>query len=442
MSLIGAASMALALLVGCGDDDAKPVSSQAGQSCVRTADCASGLSCIANTCYKTPPKEMGSAGETSVTPPVGPVLGSEGESCTARTDCADGLGCFNNRCTAAEPMGDGGAPSTPPGVQLGARGESCRVNGDCAKSLVCVPSVNVAGTGTCDVADFGLKPTGMKCTGECTKAADCCQFPVALHTADIQSCQDIDDALAAGPIDCTKTLVTAAAKKLCFEKATYCECGAKTWTCSDTNTCVYGTACAAGSAFDVPTGCPSNTRLHALVATCNPDTLKCVGPTLAAGCTTDAKCEGVQIVDSTFGDVCTADECTCYAGQGCYRKCASDIECGTAKKCDTKSKVCVPDTACSTDQQCAIANVSLAYKCNKDSGTCGLSCAVDRDCSGTGLNGSFFNGMVCGADGFCASLATDCVEGTQCPAAAGALKPFCVEVKTTTGVVASSAITH
>src|ERR1700755_763493 len=95
MSLIGAAGMAAALLIGCGDNDAKPASSKAGQSCVRTADCADGLSCIANVCYAGSP-----AGEAGQGATPGPVLGGEGESCTSRRDCADGLACFNQRCTA------------------------------------------------------------------------------------------------------------------------------------------------------------------------------------------------------------------------------------------------------------------------------------------------------------------------------------------------------
>jgi hypothetical protein len=444
MSLFGAASMALALLVGCGDDDAKPASSQLGQSCVRTADCAEGLSCIANTCYKTPPKENGQAGESS-TPPTPPVLGGEGESCTSRTDCADGLGCFNNRCTATEPMGDGGAPGTPnTGIQLGARGESCRVNGDCSKDLVCIPSTTNTGTGVCDLADFGITPTGMTCGGECTEAADCCQLPVALHTASIRSCEDIGDAITTGLIDCAAP-ATPSAKTLCFEQATYCECAAKTWACT-ANQCVYGTACVVLAGADVPTGCPTYSRIRTLTGlTCNADTLKCVGATPAKGCTTDAKCEGEQVFDSlTATDKCTAGECTCYAGdKHCYRKCARDIDCGANQVCDTKtSKLCVPNGACVNDTQCAVANNSLDFKCN--AGTCARSCKVDRDCNSSGLGqlgfGNVFVGLVCGADGFCASVATDCDANTQCPVVAG-LKTFCIDRPAVAGTTVSSSIT-
>jgi len=440
VSLIGATSMAFALLVGCGDDDAKPVSSKAGQSCARTADCADGLSCISNVCYKTaPPATGGSAGETSVTP-VPPVRGGEGESCSSRLDCIDSLGCFNNRCTASA-MGDAGATGGT-GIQLGSRGESCRVNGDCDKNLVCVPTTT--GTGVCDIANFGIVPTGKHCGGECLTAADCCQLPIALHTATVTSCEDIAGAIKADAVDCGAPS-TPTAKTLCFEQATYCDCAKNTWTCTD-NACVYGTACVVAAGTDVPTGCPSFSRTRSLVEalglTCNENTLKCVGAQAAVACTTDKSCETKTVVDRP-GDVCGAGECTCYAeSKQCYKKCARDIDCGANQVCDTaKTKLCVPSGACTSDSYCAVLRGSLDFKC--DAGSCKRACAVDRDCSPTGLgsNGgnNAFNGQVCGADGFCASVSTDCDENTQCPLVNG-LKTFCVDQQPDSSAV-SSAIT-
>ena len=439
VSLIGATSMALALLVGCGDSDDKPVSSKVGQSCARTADCMEGLSCINNVCYTVPPSG-GSAGDTSVTPPDPPVLGGEGESCSSRLDCAEPLGCFNNRCTGSD-TGEGGATGGT-GVQLGTRGESCRVNGDCTKDLVCVPSA-LTGTGVCDTGNFGIQPTSMTCSGECTKAEDCCQLPISLHTADVKSCQDIEDKIAADPtIDCTAPAAGAAAK-LCFQLATYCDCGDDTWSCDeDTHACVYGTECDDTVGADVPTGCPSVSRLGLPVPACNPDSKTCIGATVAAGCTNDNSCKGKQIFDSTAGDLCTTGECTCYSGnKQCYRKCARDIDCGAGQVCDTaKTKLCVPDAACVTDSQCAIANHNVAFKCND--GACAQSCESDLDCSPSGLGGAF-TGRVCGADKFCASVALDCNEDTQCaPLTVGGLKPFCVERSAAAGAPVASSITN
>lgn len=438
MSLLGVAAMAAALLTACGDGDAKPVSSAVGQSCVRTADCASGLSCIANVCYKTAPPVGGQAGGASV--PAGPVLGSEGESCTSRRDCTDGLGCFNNRCTSTDTSGEAGAPNV--GVTLGSRGETCRVNGDCSTGLACLPGP-VMGVGVCDLESYGIKPTGLSCTGECLADSDCYQLPISLHTATIKSCEDVAQAIEANAYDCAAPV--PAAKALCFQLATYCGYTAKSmvWSCDkDTNSCVYQAACTVAAGTDAPEGCPSVSRLHSLAGlTCNPDTLTCVGATVVATCTTSAKCEGKQIADGAIGDVCSAGECTCYAGnKQCYRKCARDIDCANGLVCDTKkTHLCVSNGDCETNAECALLHHSLAFQCV--AGECAQACKTDHECSNSGLNGSMFNGNVCGVDGFCASVAADCVDGTQCPTLEGGQKPFCVPVAVSDGTAPHSGVT-
>ena len=438
MSLIGMTSMALALLVGCGDDDNKPVTSKVGQSCARTADCDPGLSCMGNVCYKTPPPAAGggSGGGADLMPPV---LGGEGQSCTSRLDCVDGLDCFNNRCVASA-SGDAGASGTQTGPQLGLRGESCRVNSDCGKDLVCVATA-VAGTGVCDLLNFGVEGTGLTCSGECVADEDCCQLPMALHTTSIRSCQDIADAIAKDSIDCDAPAAGNPAK-LCFQQATYCDCGKDTWSCDeDTHSCVYGVECDEAAGLDAPTGCPSHSRLYDIsVKTCNPDSKSCVGAGVTE-CKDDKSCLGKQVVDSTVDDLCTDGECTCYSGNHqCYRKCARDIDCGAGQICDGKAEVCKPDAACVTDSQCAIANHNVAFKCND--GTCAQACESDRDCSPSGVSGAFA-GKVCGADGFCAVVAQDCNEDSQCaPLTAGGLKPFCVTPLPAAGDGVASAITN
>src|SRR6478609_5715726 len=430
MSLIGMTSMALALLVGCGDDDNKPVTSREGQSCTRTADCDPGLSCIGNVCYKMAPAAGGGGGGANLVPPP---LGSEGQSCTSRLDCKAGLDCFNNRCTSPV-SGDAGSSSTA-GPQLSTRGEACRVNSDCDSGLVCMA------TGICDLESFGVTPTGLTCSGECLTAEDCCQLPLALHTTSIRSCQDIADAIDTGSIDCDAP-ADAAASKLCFEADTYCNCGKNTWACDeDTHACIYGGDCDPDVGLDVPTGCPSHSRLNNISArTCNPDTKSCVGVALSTACKDDKSCLGKQVVDSSIDDVCTAGECTCYSGnKQCYRKCARDIDCGGGQVCDAKQKVCKPDAACVTDSQCAIANHNVAFKCN--GGTCAQSCTTDRECSPSGVSGQFA-GRVC-SEGFCTSVAQDCNEDSQCaPVTVGGLKPFCVTPPPSASDTVSSAITN
>jgi hypothetical protein len=447
--LIGAASLSAALMAGCGDNDAKPTSSAVGESCVRTSDCADGLTCIGNTCYKNKPAASGGEGGEAPAP-VPPQLGGEGESCTSRLDCSEGLGCFNQRCTTPPTTpapGEGGAPGTA--LELGARGETCRVNGDCAKDLVCIPSTTANGVGVCDLAQYGLTSTGKKCGGECLAATDCCQLPTILQTDPIKSCKDIDDAITTGQIACA-TPATPQQQKLCFEQATYCSgCSAKTWDCTN-NTCVYKLACAALAPNDTPTGCPSYSRINSLAAlSCNVDTKQCTGPTPVV-CTNDASCTAKPVFDRTAisTDVCSAGECTCYKGNHeCYRKCARDIECAVGSTCDTTAHVCMTSPTCTTNEQCAVTHGSLDWQCKKDTGTCAKVCTADRDCSPTG-HGTVanFTGSVCAADGFCASLTTDCTDDTQCSSVslvfgAQPLKTFCVDYTApVTGGAVSSAI--
>jgi hypothetical protein len=425
MSLIGAAGLAAALLVGCGDNDAKPVSSKAGQSCARTADCADGLSCIANVCYSN--SASGGSGGSGGAAVAGPVLGGDGESCTSRKDCEDGLACFNQRCTKSDTTGAGGDTAAAPTAQLGARGETCRVNADCSTGLSCVPSTTAGSIGVCDVTSYGVTPTGMYCAGECSEASDCCQLPLAEQSAEgIKSCFDLTALIASSAVDCTAT----PEDKLCFLDATYCTgCvakGATVWKCTD-NACVYNVACTVAAGTDTADGCPQYTRLGNSVPGCNPKSLKCAA---ASGCAKNADCTSLPVADSLGADTCSDGECTCYAGDHqCYRKCSRDLDCATGKTCDQKSFVCTPDPVCTTDEQCAERNGSIAYKCQQDTGRCALTCATDRDCSASGrvVNGArvdTFANSVC-SDGLCTSVAGDCTDDTQC-GTTGGYKTFCI----------------
>jgi hypothetical protein len=442
MSLIGAAGLAAALLVGCGDNDAKPVASKAGQSCARTADCADGLSCIANVCYSSTASGGGSGGSGGAAV-VGPVLGGDGESCASRKDCGEGLACFNQRCTKSDTtIGAGGdTGTTTPTAQLGTRGETCRVNADCAKDLACVPGSTAGSIGVCDVTNYGVVPTGMYCAGECGVATDCCQLPVLEQTAEgIKSCPDLTALIASSAVDCTAT----PENKLCFLDATYCSgCSRTTWKCTD-SACVYNVACTVAAGVDTDKGCPQYTRLGNVVPACNAKSLTCTG---ASGCTNAPSCVGLNVADSLGTDTCSDGECVCNAGDHqCYRSCTRDLDCATGKVCDKTSRLCTPDTVCTTDAQCAERNGSLAYKCQQDTHTCALTCAVDRDCSPSGriVNGArvdTFSSSVCVA-GLCTSVAGDCVDDSQC-GATGGYKTFCIaRPDLTAGTSVSSAVTN
>jgi len=438
MSLIAAAGMAAALLVGCGDNDAKPTPSKAGQSCARTADCADGLSCIANVCYAS--SSGGSGGQAGTASAPGPVLGGIGESCTSRLDCSTGLACFNQRCTNATSAGEGGAPSMP-SAQLGDRGETCRVNADCSTGLICVPGYITSGIGQCDLAKYDYPaPSGMSCVGECKTAADCCELPPAAHTATINSCSDLV-ALIGGE-DCSSSTISPTVAQYCFMQSVYCDCAKNTWSCDANSRCQYTAKCTVTGA--TTGGCPSYTRGNFTVPACDTKAQKCQTAASAA-CTKDTDCdEGVYTADTEL--LCSKGECTCYSG-GCYNKCAQDIDCAPGRVCDAKkTKLCVPQTGCTTDLDCAVGN-RVGDKCVD--GACKRPCTNDHDCSGSGLvTGAPFNGTVCSAAGYCESIQGECTDDAQCKTAlpgstnlATGVKAFCVKTPTATTTSVMSAIT-
>jgi hypothetical protein len=137
--------------------------------------------------------------------------------------------------------GTGNDAGPPPGPRLGQRGESCQTVSDCAATLTCVLRSN-AGGGVCDIADYGLSPTGKACVGECAAAEDCCELPPTgvsfVHptsgiTSVARSCADIVAALGGALTVCTPALAaTSLLNPLCFYHATYCnshsECGSGT----------------------------------------------------------------------------------------------------------------------------------------------------------------------------------------------------------------------
>ena len=113
--------------------------------------------------------------------PVAVVLSNAGESCTRRADCASGLVCVRNVCATGVTSADGG-PSAPDAAppQLSQLGESCSETPDCGPGLVCVANPTLSQGSVCDLANFGLTPTGKTCSGECNVTTDCCELPLGL----------------------------------------------------------------------------------------------------------------------------------------------------------------------------------------------------------------------------------------------------------------------
>lgn len=468
-SIFGLALTLSAALVACSgddDDDSKGSSgtpSAQGETCARTADCASGLVCLDNRCEKkgssasggnagegtggstggskasggtggsTGGTSAGSAGKGgtggsgTVTPP--PVLGGDGESCTKAADCEMGLHCFNQRCVATEENGAGGeaggTSNPPPSVRLGEEGETCTLSSDCAAGLACRPDFTVGLIGVCTVANTGIQPTGKDCHAECTQPSDCCELPPAILTQfSISSCADLAKLLDG--IDCTDPGTSAPE---CFLQATYCECAKNTWECND-GACHYAADC---SASGITTeGCPSYTRSDvALNTTCTDNS--CDVPATTPACTKDSECLNKAVADAA-GDTCSDGECTCYRPEGnCYRKCGTDLDCAPGKVCNAKLSLCEPAPECTSDLACQTRHHNVKSICVDDA--CVDKCDTDLDCNQ--LTAGYLQ-SVCGTDHTCHALG--CTSDDECTG--GAVHMFCTDALTGGGgTVVSSAVT-
>lgn len=411
------------LVVGCGDDDGAAAVrlGDEGESCVRTGDCKSGLSCLNNFCAEQGASGAGGddagAGAGGST---GPALGGEGESCQARRDCQEGLQCIEQRCTTGGAAGSGGAPAP----RLGGRGESCDVASDCEAGLTCV----LRGfDGICDLEDFGLMPSGNVCTGECAAAADCCELPVGLGYA---SCDALIENALAGSVanNCPANGPAAGYELPCFYYRTYCECATNTWACTN-NACTYDADCeTSGTTWG---GCPSVSRSgNALVASCSSDD-RCESTPV---CSADADCAAPS--DRLFV-ACTGDDCTCYENR-CYLRCDEDLDCQAGYTCALADHVCKPRPSCTTNEQCAARTRDATAECR--AGSCVIPCSTDQDCgdSGTLGGGGAFNQMVCNDDHVCETLG--CSSHDEC-GTQGGVRLFCVAPVPAPGGGAASAIT-
>ncbi len=417
-------AMTALFAVGCGDDDAQAIRlGDEGESCVRTGDCKSGLSCVNNFCAQQGSSGTGgdADGGAGTGGSTGPALGGEGESCQARRDCQEGLQCIEQRCASGGSAGSGGAPAP----RLGARGESCEVPSDCAEGLTCIRRANVSG-GVCDLEDFGLEPTGNVCTGECLQATDCCQLPLGLG---YPSCEALEETGLAGNVaaNCPVTGPAAGYETACFYYRTYCQCAGNTWACTN-NRCSYNVDCSVSAAtWD---GCPNLSRAgFALVSTCSTDD-RCES---APACNDDVDCAAPA--DRPFVS-CDGQACTCYQST-CYLKCNEDLDCQFGFTCDEADEVCKPVPGCTTNEQCAASTGDAIAECRE--GACVIPCSIDQDCADSGVRGggTIFNAMVCNADNICETLG--CSTDDDCMS--NGVRMFCVEPIAGAAGGARSAIT-
>jgi hypothetical protein len=373
-----------------------------------------------------------------------------GESCTKTADCQGGLVCLQNACAmpghgleagsldgaSSGAGGEGGSANGDGGP--GRIGELCQSARDCLAGLACVPSPG--GAGICDIASFGITPTGKTCSGECGTAADCCELPPGLGLSGFvdggyvyaQNCQDIFVGLLGGNASiCATAAANTTPSNACFFYLTYCNCASNTWTCN-AGRCAYAAPCSPGAGVSQVGGCPSLTRSGApLNVACNSTTNMCGSG--VGSCSTDPSCDGQPVIDRG-GVTCRGGDCACAAG-ACYLKCTKDLDCQNGYSCDATKLLCVP-SGCTNDAECFSQLGMARAKCN--AGACGIPCTVDLDCTPSGdIPGQTFNGTVCGRDGFCAPVG--CATDADCSRSGTGPRTFCM---TPTATNVRSAITN
>jgi hypothetical protein len=411
ISLVGAVMAAGMAIAGCGTTNnyngpGDVRASELGESCTRTADCKSGLVCGANVCL--------TAASTSI----------------------------DASTTGGE---DGGTEAAaPPGPHLGLLRESCQKSSDCQAPLECVNN-------ECSIVSYGLTSTGKSCAGECNTAADCCQLPVNLtaslsywyssagadaglttyHPAVFLSntrCQDLLAYLGGDTMECGKTTFAGTQPGLaqaCFLYATYCQCAASTWTCTN-NQCAYAAPCEVPAIGSLTSSqCPAQTRTKTgLSTTCSVVAPATTG-TCLAGCATASDCIGkVPAMTSHLcsgTDAGTNTNCTCYQS-ACYFACTRDIDCAGGSTCDATTHLCKA-AGCTTNSDCVRSLNNPRGQCV--AGVCALTCSTDIECTPPAT--------IC-SGGFC--KASGCNSDTDCT---GAQHLFCV---TATSTTYTSAITN
>jgi len=437
-----------------------------GESCTSHNDCTGSLLCLSGVCRATAAVAPIDGGPTTpVTVP--PVLSAIGESCTKTADCVSPAKCYAGVCALAPTVTvpntdaaiihvvvdsvDAGA-AAPTNPVLGGRGETCTQSADCEKGLICLPISSSTGLGVCDKETYGFTTGTNTCYAECKTKEDCCELPLGLSgssldggTVNFNSCADILRAMKPSTgADCSEN---PAISHECFLYKTYCNCAAANyWVCTDQKRCSYTNSCDPTVTGEAMKGCPTKTRAGFALPTCNATTKLCAAVAAAGGCKNNDECTGMVVADGA-GETCAANECVCVVSAGtCYRRCDNELDCAPGYTCDTTQKLCKPAGECTTNAFCATklknAGALCATAADGVTKNCRLPCATDQDCSPSGLSGSAFTGLICGADHLCGSMG--CTSDLECASTAsgtGSVKMFCLPPVAATVVQWASAIT-
>ena len=312
--------------------------SATGQSCLTTGDCMGSDVCVSNVC---------TAGAAPAGDGGGSSSGTGTSSGTSSSGSTSGGSSSGSTSSGGSTSSSGGTVEAAP-PHLGARGDACQATPECASGLSCISLSGGFGAsgGICDVTSYGLTgtTTGGTCSGECTKAADCCELPVnvVIGATTYHNCNDIQNQVIGGSATTVCAGLTAGDTSTtglgCFYFNAYCNGCSGAWTCDTTShLCQYTNDCAASGVSYKGCAAKSRTgRTAGFVPTCN-SASKCSATVTATGCNMDTDCAGGAYVpfSGTYASnaLCRAPtssggttDCTCYQHQ-CYLACANDLEC-------------------------------------------------------------------------------------------------------------------
>jgi hypothetical protein len=316
-------------VTGLGACTDEPRRGDAGDSCTKTDDCSSGLSCIALVCSKRDGKSDTAADDEAGTDDAS-------ASCGARRDCAEGFACVSNAC---QPIRAGGSTST----RYSASGETCQASNDCEPGLICMMAVCRDGglanlphlPKTCHRVECASKDdccaTFMPNANCDTYKANCMMDPVFCNTyRSLCECQQdcMDELCVMGQpgcqadAECTSQQTPFCVNNKCHQCAQDSDCGASGIKCADgtcmapcqsDENCPLLSACQDNAC--VETGCKDDRECAFIMknprATCRDK--KCTAP-----CDSDAECANDK--NSTGFDVCDNGECK-------FIGCETDSEC-------------------------------------------------------------------------------------------------------------------
>lgn len=474
-------------LGGCNSIATSSGTSAEGESCASEFDCMSGLKCVANTCTSGTGVMTADAGaQDTGTTDTGTDAKADAKSTGKLDASADAMTTPGKEAGPASEAGaDSPTTTTITAAGPSALGQECTATSDCSAGLVCVPSTILGGVGICDLASFGVTPTGMTCTGECSTAADCYELPpevgsipsvkAQLDLPVVHTCDDVLTYLSGGyATNCTgatgptPTTNGTAISVACFLYKTYCLTTSDSWTCEPStsagngNRCVFTASCSQAVTDDFD-GCPTETRFgttlpagESSVCSVTTGTGKCTGPApvAATGCATSAECASMMLVTPDTGHVCTSTECICETSTGaCYVKCTTNDDCAAGKVCSTTApttSLCVTAPGCVTNADCVASTHSASSVCATATGTCSTPCSNDHDCShssgATAVQSTLglFSGDVCDLTTK-TCVAAGCTNNADCvDQGIDGVNTFCVKPAATAAVATavSSAITN